>query len=232
MDGLQLPFHFEVTPTYLEEDFLKSSTNALAYEAIQAWPNWTSYGSVLFGPPKTGKTHLAHIFQKKSKGLFLEKDNLKDLDAFEPSILSGKGYILENVDSWAASFEPSLFHLCNLVKERKAFLLLTAETPPPLWKIQLADLHSRLSLFPAFRLSSAEEELLEAILIKKTSEMQVDLDAAVQRYILTHLDRSADSLIKLLEEVNHASLRLQRKITIPLVKEVLTSRMFEGRINP
>lgn len=226
MNGLQLPFPFEVQSTYLEEDFLKSNTNALAYDAIQSWPNWTSYGLILFGPSKTGKTHLAHIFQKKSKGLFLEKESLKDLDRFESSIVAGKGYILEDIDSWAQSCESSLFHLCNLIKERHAFLLLTAETSPPLWKVQLPDLRSRLSLFPAFRLNPADEELLEAILIKKTSEMQIELDASVRRYILTHLERSADSLIKFLEEVNQVSFTLQRKITIPLVKEVIASRLF------
>lgn len=224
MDSLQLPFHFDIEQTYLEEDFLRNHTNSLAWEAIGSWPNWTSYGIILFGLPKTGKTHLSHIFHKRSQGIFLEKEMLKELDQFETLIFPGKGYIVEDVHSWIVNFENSFFHLCNLVKERKAFLLMTAETSPQAWGIRLADLKSRLSLFPIFRLDSADDELLEAILIKKVSEMQIELEASVRRYILTHSERSADSLIKFLEDLNQTSLTFQRKITIPLVKEVMSSR--------
>jgi DnaA regulatory inactivator Hda len=221
VDSVQLPLRFAVEQNYFPDDFLKSESNALALAAIEAWPNWPSYGLVIFGAAKVGKTHLAHIFEYKSKAVFLMKEKLESLEQFDPLIREGAAYILEDVCPWLQTYEHSLFHLCNLIKERGASLLITAELSPSLWQVSLADLKSRLSLFPAVRVDQPDDELLEAILIKKVSEMQIDLDLAVRRYILTHTERSASFLVEFLERLDARSLAFQRKITIPLVREVL-----------
>ena len=114
-----------------------------------------------------------------------------------------------------------IFHLCNLLKERRSTILITAEESPSLWGLKLPDLESRLSSFPAIRVEAPDDDLLAAILVKKVSEMQIELDEAVKQYILTHTERSAFSLIQLLERLDEASLIQQRKITIPLVKMVM-----------
>lgn len=222
MEGVQLPLRFEIHQNYGEEDFLKSKCNALALAAVASWPKWPSYGMAIFGSPKVGKTHLAHIFQKKSQGIFLQKETLKSFDQFEKLISFGKGYILEDVYPWAQTQPHSLFHLCNLIKERHSTLLLTAEQSPAVWEIPLADLKSRISFFPAIRVDQPDDDLLEAILVKKISERQIELDPSVQRYILTHIERSASFLIEFLERLDAHSYVSQRKITIPLVRELLS----------
>ncbi|OFW69067.1 MAG: hypothetical protein A2977_02755 [Alphaproteobacteria bacterium RIFCSPLOWO2_01_FULL_45_8] len=220
VDGAQLPLRFDVKQNYFPEDFLKSESNALALSALEAWPHWLVYGLLIFGAHKVGKTHLAHVFQSTSRALFLHPKDLKSLDDFDPLILPGRAYIVDDASSPDIS-EQSLFHLCNLIKERKGTLLLTAEQPPALWPLQLADLRSRLALFPALRIERPDDDLLEAILVKKISEMQIDLDPAVRKYILRHIERSSGFLVRFLEELDTQSLRAQRAITIPFVKRVL-----------
>lgn len=221
MDSVQLPLRFAAEKNYFPGDFLKSKSNALALAAIEAWPEWPSYGLVVFGAAKVGKTHLAHVFQARSKAVFLPKEKLESLDQFGSLLREGTAYILEDVYPWLQTAEQSLFHLCNLIKERGASLLITAEQSPALWQVSLADLKSRLSLFPAVRVDQPDDDLLEAILIKKVSEMQINLDPAVCRYILTQVERSASFLIEFLERLDARSLAFQRKITIPLVREIL-----------
>ena len=44
--------------------------------------------------------------------------------------------------------EAALFHLLNLAREQRAFLLITRETPPDRWGLRTPDLLSRLRLAP------------------------------------------------------------------------------------
>lgn len=221
MQNSQLPLNFIVRQDYRSEDFLQSKSNEMAFRALESWPNWTTYGLILCGENKVGKTHLAHIFCRKAKGLFLQKENLKNLDQFERFIQRGKPYILDEPGLLKEGDEQNLFHLCNLIKERGAFLLIIAEKSPSYWDVHLKDLESRLSVFPTIQIQKPEEELLEAILVKKVSELQIDLDASVSHYILTHTERSAGFLVTLLDKLNNESLIHQRKITVPFVKKFL-----------
>ncbi len=51
--------------------------------------------------------------------------------------------------------EPAFFHLLNLAREQKAYVLLTALAPPPAWDIALPDLLSRLKAAPAVAIGAA-----------------------------------------------------------------------------
>ena len=222
MNSTQLPLRFAVEPNYFPEDFIRSDSNSVALAGVESWPEWSTYGLSICGAPKVGKTHLAHFFQAHAHALFLKKENLKQLDQFEALIRPGKAYIVDDVYPWAQKNESVLFHLLNLIKERQATLLLVAEQTPALWELQLPDLKSRLAQFPALRMERPDDDLLEAILVKKISEMQVDLAPIVRRYILTHIERSASYLLRFLEEVNRVSLVQKRAITVPLVRQVFS----------
>lgn len=218
----QLPLGFPLEAKYLPEDFIPSESNTLAVSAVGSWPQWPTYGLIICGAPKVGKTHLAHVFQHQSQALFLQKEHLTQIDHFEPFIRPSKAYILDDVYPWAQKNESTLFHLLNLIKERQGMLLLVAEQTPGLWELQLPDLKSRLAQLTTLRIERPDDDLLEAILVKKISEMQVDLAPIVRRYILTHIERSASYLLRFLEEVNRASLVQKRAITVPLVRQVFS----------
>ena len=56
-------------PSFAREDFVLSGCNAMAADWIDRWPDWPGriQGLVLHGPPSCGKSHLAAIWQSKSK---------------------------------------------------------------------------------------------------------------------------------------------------------------------
>ena len=65
----QLIFKFPKKKIYKKEDFYVSSSNHQAYDFINSWPKWIKRIANIFGPPRSGKTHLADIFLSKNKGI-------------------------------------------------------------------------------------------------------------------------------------------------------------------
>jgi chromosomal replication initiation ATPase DnaA len=48
--------------------------------------------------------------------------------------------------------ERALFHLLNLMRQHEAFILMTTRTLPAAWRVELADLASRLRAIPTVEL--------------------------------------------------------------------------------
>ena len=221
MPQKQLLLDFIACKTYHSADFVVCESNQKAYSAISSWPAWPTYGLVIYGESKVGKTHLSHIFMRHAKGMFIQDEHLNDLEHFSRRITKGKAFIVDDAERLVKEHQTELFHFCNIVKERGSYVLFASSKPTSAWDISLKDLSSRLSVFPQIKIESAEDDLLEAILVKKLSEMQIEIDPAVKRYILTHSERSPADLLSFIEHINRMAWHRQKKVTIPLVKDVL-----------
>lgn len=214
----QLILSFSETSSYRAEDFLVDSSNEKAYRMILSPDQWGSHGLVLWGDAKVGKTHLAHVFQKKTGAIFMTEDHLERLEKGEDCTESHQVFILDSLEGVLPSSEKALFHLCNLLKEKGGRLLVLSQKCPGEWKISLKDLESRLKAFLAIPIENPSDPLLEAILMKKSGDLQIVLDQKVINYVLTHGERAPGSLQKFLEDLNQFALSQGQKITIPLVK--------------
>jgi hypothetical protein len=78
----QQTFPIDFTPSYGRKNFIEASCNTIALQTIEQWPNWPSYGLVVYGPKGSGKTHLAHIFSQKAGAVFLGREKLRDPKLF------------------------------------------------------------------------------------------------------------------------------------------------------
>ncbi len=217
----QLPLDFNAVQTYFVEDFVVSESNKIAHDTILNWPNWPSNGFLVYGDKKVGKTHLAHIFRHRAKAVFVDQENLQQLDQFSRFIQKDSAFIIDDAHTFVPRYQTQLFHLCNMIKEKEGYVLWTADRPAQAWDVQLKDLTSRLLAFPAVRIPQPEDALLEALLVKKMSELQIETNQSVSSFILTHTERSAEFLITFLEKLNRLSLSEKRKVTIPFIKEVM-----------
>ena len=124
----QLALDLPHTERSEEQDFLPSSSNAAALAHLGRWPDWPTPVTVLFGPEGSGKTHLARIWAARARAVWLESAGPwllppRDLFPAPASCLA----IDEADHVWD---EQVLFHLFNLVTERRGSLLLTATLPP------------------------------------------------------------------------------------------------------
>ena len=148
----QLPLDLALPPRFGREDFLAASSNAAALRVVEGWPAWPDRTFLLIGPEGSGKSHLAAIWAERARAGALRT---ADLDALDLPARIGRAALLDDADTAAAS-EQTLFHLINLAREQRAFLLLTARTAPDLWGLHTADLLSRLRLAPTARLEAPD----------------------------------------------------------------------------
>jgi chromosomal replication initiation ATPase DnaA len=214
----QLILSFAASDSYGAEDFLVDASNEKAYRMIFSQDQWGSHGLVLWGGSKVGKTHLAHLFQKKTGAVFLTEDHLERLEKGEDCTETDQVFILDSLEAVLPLYEKALFHLSNLLKEKEGSFLVLSQKCPGDWEIDLKDLESRLKAFLAIQIQNPSDQLLAAILMKKGGDLQIVLDPKVINYVLTHRERSPKSLQKFLEDLNQFSLIQGQKITVPLVK--------------
>src|SRR5207237_1858671 len=67
----QLVIDLPYRPALCRADFLVSDCNAAALEWIERWPDWPAPALVLYGPPGSGKSHLAALWCERSGGFLV-----------------------------------------------------------------------------------------------------------------------------------------------------------------
>jgi len=203
------------------EDFLVSDCNLAAVRLIDAWPNWQDHVQLLIGPQASGKTHLARVWQALSGAEGLEPEHLA-MD-FVDSMSAGTPLVVEDADRVAYD-EKTLFHLLNLAREKRLFVLLTARTVPSRWPFSLPDLLSRLNAVPAVEIGPPDEALIRTVMLKHFADRQLDIDPKVLTYLALHVDRSLAAAEAAVAAVDRAALATGRKISRQLVIETLQAR--------
>jgi chromosomal replication initiation ATPase DnaA len=182
----QLALALEHAESFAREDFLAGPCNEGALDLIERWPDWPADAIALVGPEGSGKTHLATIWAAASGARVISARALGE--AKLPAALATGALVVE--DGAATDNERALFHLINLAREEKAYLLFTARSIPAAWPVVLADLVSRLRALPVVTLQAPDDAMLRAVIVKLAADRQLALDESVVRYLSTHIERS------------------------------------------
>jgi chromosomal replication initiation ATPase DnaA len=213
----QLPLDLGHRPALDRADFLVAPCNAEAVAWLDRWPRWPAPGLAIYGPPGSGKTHLAHVFAARSGGRSIQAAELAT--ARVPHLLDGAvTAIVDDADGAAA--EP-LLHLYNLVAERRGHVLVLAREAPARWPALLPDLRSRLAACPAVPVAPPDEALLGALLVKLFADRQLAVSEELVGYLTRHLERSFEAVQDAVIALDTAALAAQRPITVPLARRVL-----------
>ncbi len=207
-------------PTYAREDFVVAGGNREALAWIDRWPDWPAPALAVSGPSGCGKTHLARIWAARAGAAVVDGSDLEgksvadlaDMAAASPRI------VVEGADR---APERALFHLYNLLRERGGHLLLTSMLPPAHWSIALPDLASRLRAAPAVAVAPPDDELLGSIILKQLGDRQLHAGAGVVQYLVSHMERSADSARLVVAALDRRGLAEQREIDRKLAVDVL-----------
>jgi chromosomal replication initiation ATPase DnaA len=218
----QLAFELDPKENFSREDFLRGAGNAAALDLVESWPSWPARTIALVGPEGSGKSHLAAIWATAADGRRLAGDALDE--AAVPAALSTGALVLERagVDLHDVD-ERALFHLLNLAQEQRAFLLLTARTPPSGWPIRLPDLASRLRALPVVSLAAPDDAMLRAVLVKLFADRQLAVDDGLVSYLMARIERSFAAARAVVAELDREALRRQRPVTKVLASEILGS---------
>jgi len=222
--SIQIPFDYGHRAAHAREDFMIAPSNEDAVAWLDLWPDWPAPSLILYGPNASGKTHLADVWCQQSAAACIDIKTLSQDTAGEIAAQC-QHLILDNADSIIGNVEQEkgLFHLYNIFKEEKRSFLMVLQEPPVRRTFALPDLASRLRAAPTVAIREPDEQLIMALLVKLFNDRQIKIAPDVLNYIVLRIERSFEAVSKLVAQADKKALAEKRRISIPLMKEILNS---------
>jgi len=215
----QLPFDYALAPSHAEADFIVGDGNSMAYAHILSWPAWAAPLTLLVGPAKSGKSHLARIWAERAQAEAPGPERIEVLAAEG----GARPLLVEDVDRVAYA-EAGLFHLVNQSMRDGRPLLLTARTPIPDWPYRTDDLKSRARLAAMFPLSLSDDIQLSQMFAKLFSDRQVAVDPKLIAYLVARMERSPEEAVVLSDMMDRMALARGTAISRAIAAEALALR--------
>jgi chromosomal replication initiation ATPase DnaA len=216
----QLALALDHAESLAREDFLAGPSNAAALSLIERWPDWPSRTVLLRGPAGSGKSHLAAIWSRAAGARTLSPRALGGADV--PIALTTGALVLENLAEGRFD-EAALFHLLNLAREERAYLLINARSAPTTWRVEVPDLASRLRALPVVALEAPDDALLRAVIVKLFADRQLVVDESLIGFLATRIERSFAAARAAVARLDREALRLKRPVNRALAGELFRS---------
>lgn len=119
------------------------------------------------------------------------------------------------------SWEKSLLHLYDLLREGPSCLLVASRNKPTTLDLSLPDLHSRLNWGLVYQLEPLDDDQKHAALQLQATKRGMELSDEVADFLLRRSERDMHSLTNLLTQLERASMAAQRRLTVPFARQVL-----------
>jgi DnaA-homolog protein len=183
----------------------------------------------IYGLKNSGKTYLlqslCNEYSKNNKSsLFLP---LMDVTKYGVEIIDS----IENMDlvcidgleavSQNKEWEIGLFNLINNAQQTGCRLVFTSSSEEGAINFSLADLDSRIRKFQSHEIFPISDDHLLKALKKITNLRSISLGEKEAQYLITYTKRNIADLTIILESLDQLSMENKRRITIPLIKELL-----------
>jgi DnaA family protein len=189
---------------FLDDLFIYGTKESGKTFLLQAMCN--SYSSVsklsLYIPLKKVMNYGVEIFES------LENIDLICIDGIEE--------VISKIE-----WEKAIFNLINKALISETRLILTSSKDLKSLNFSLPDLESRIRKIQSYELYPInDKDIFDALkyISKLTS---INLGDKEARYLVTYSQRNISNLVHILESLDQLSMEMKRKITIPLIKEVI-----------
>lgn len=199
--------------------------NAAVVTALERIADGHKGGCWLWGPAAVGKSHLLQAACERAgdRAVYLPLRALGHAAALA-GLDSREIVCLDDVNVVAGdeAFEQALFSLYNTIVSGRQSLIVSATMAPRECPFDLADLASRMTQLAVYHLRELEDDDRAAALKLRASHRGLELPDDTLRYLLTRSRRDMASLYALLDTLDTAALRAQRRLTVPFVRDVLS----------
>lgn len=187
----------------------------------------------LWGSAGVGRTHLlqasCHLLDP-GQAVYLDLAE----SALQPAVLLDLEYFslicLDNIDAVLGrdEWELALFNFYNRCREHGSRLLISALAPPAQLRCQLADLRSRLAWGVVLNLQPLADDQKLSALQMRAKRRGLELTQEVGVFLLHHYPREMSNLFSALETLDRESLSAKHRLTIPFIKQVLSTLRHGG----
>ncbi|MBE8190626.1 MAG: AAA family ATPase [Alphaproteobacteria bacterium] len=225
--GGQLIFDLPIRAALNRHDFIVAPCNGEAVALIDDWQSQSACLHWLYGPSGCGKSHLAAVLAHNQAAACVPSADIAQHGAVKACLAEHAScpdiLIIDALDELRPRDEEVLFHLLNAVRHspHKRRLLLTSIGAPAHLDLRLPDLRSRLLAIPAIAMHTPDDDLLGYLLFKLFSDRQIIVDEKVVAYLVPRVTREYKAMALLVEQIDKHALTHKRKVTIPLIAEVL-----------
>lgn len=236
MIGQQLPLSVQL-PDAAGFDNFHAGPNAAITAALRQLSGGDGGPTLLHGPPGSGKTHLLQASSRAALALRRRAAYLplRSFAAEQPAVLQGfeafELICLDDVDTalqdqrWAQA----VLRLFDAVRAHGGQCLLSAALPPDRLAIaRLPDLRTRLAACAGFALQPLDDDDLIALLQYRAQRLGMELPSDAVHWMLRHLPRDTESLLRALARLDRASLAARRRPTLPFVQQLLAAEPGAG----
>ena len=213
----QLALALDHSVSFAREDFLSGPSNIAALTLIERWPDWPDRIVALIGPEGSGKSHLAAIWAEATGARVLSAKLLSTTNV--PGALATGALVIEDLEAVDLD-EQALFHLINLAREERAYVLLTSRSAVAGFPVTIRDLASRLRAAPTVTLTPPDDTLLRSILVKLAADRQLSLDQSLVNYLVNRIERSFAAARAAVQKLDNEAMRQQRPVTRALAVEL------------
>ena len=213
----QLALALDHATSFAREDFLAGPSNEAALALIDRWPDWPNHVVALVGPEGSGKSQHASNWAETTGARILTARLIGGIDL--PAALATGALVLEDLEPHGLD-ERALFHLLNLAREEKVYVLITARAQPAAFPVAIRDLGSRLRALPVVTLGAPDDALLRALIVKLAADRQLAADEALVNYLVNRIERSFNAARAAVARLDEEALRRQRPVTRALAAEL------------
>lgn len=226
----QLPLGISLRPGATFDAYF-TGPNGLAVELVQRMAaGGAERQAWLAGAAGLGKSHLlqAACHEAARHGLRpaylpladggLQPVMLDGLEALDLVCLDGVEAVVGDAD-----WERALFGLINAARGTAARLLFAGRRAPGHVDVRLPDLASRLAWGPVLQLGPLDDGQKREALMARARALGLELSPAAADYLGRHYERDLAGQLARLEQLDRASLAAGRRLTVPFIKQVLSS---------
>jgi len=208
---IQKYFNYQFSENNDQDNFFVNDTNKDAYNTLIN--KFFHQNIFLFGPKKSGKSHLVNIWKEINDAVIYE-------DNFSYIINNNKNVAIDNI--LYKKSEEEVFHIINHCKSFNLKILATSSVELINYKFDFKDLFSRLRSFYHLKIHKPDDEIFKIIMTKLFYEKQIIIkNKEIFDFVFKRVTRTYNDLYLIVEKIDKLSLEKKKQLTIPLIKEIL-----------
>jgi len=177
------------------ERLLVHTANGDALALLRDWRRWPSPCTLLVGPPRSGRSLAGGVFLAESGGML--------------------------VDDAERESEERLFNLWNEARDSGRPLLLITTQAPPVWRVALPDLRTRLATAAIARIAQPDEAVAAALIVHGLERAGSAFAPDLPDYLARRTERCYAAIDDVLARLNSLSLATGQKLSVALARQRL-----------